>query len=215
MSNSDTAMRVAGSWLSIGALLLAAALAFHGPPSPVMTEQMQIIAEGSTRWSIVHWAAAAALSSFAIAGLIVLASGSRLTAGWATMTAWAVLSVGALWTMTTAVAEATAITHVATSGNQELFEAWSKFSEGKANGFAFLALAVATIAAGEARNPDGVKPIWAAWVGSVVAVISFLGWVLGSWIGVGIGGPVWLASSLVMCLWLVWFGLTLARAKAG
>ena len=215
MSKSDTAMRVAGSWLSIGALLLTAALAFHGPPSPVMAEQMQIIAEGSTRWSIVHWAAAAALSSFAIAGLIVLASGSRLTAGWATMTAWAVLSVGALWTMTTAVAEATVITHVATSGNQELFEAWSKFSEGKANGFAFLALAVAAIAADEARNPGGVKPAWAAWIGTVVAVTSLFGWVLGSWFGIGIGGLVWVVSSLVMSLWLLWFGLTLARAKAG
>lgn len=213
MSNSENGPRVAGSWLAIGGVLLAGALVFHGPPSPVMTEQMQIIADGSMRWSAVHWAAAAALSAFAIAGLIVLTSGSRLTAVWTTMTAWAVLTVGALWTLTTAVAEATAIAHIAPTGDETLFAAWWEFAEGKANGFAFLALATAAIAANEVRSPERVVPPWAAWVGAVVAVLSFVGWVVGSWIGIGIGGLIWLASSLVMCLWLVWFGIGLARAE--
>jgi hypothetical protein len=61
--------------------------------------QMQMIADGSLRWSIVHWTAAAALSFFAIAGLVALAAGSRLTQDWWTLSAWAVLPVGALWTV--------------------------------------------------------------------------------------------------------------------
>ncbi len=215
MSNPEIALRASGTWLATGAGLLALALIFHGPPSPVIAEQMQIIAEGTARWSIVHWMAAASLSCFAVAGLIVLTSGSRLTGDWTTISAWAVLAVGALWTMTTAVAEATAVTHAAASNNQELFEAWWKFSEGKANGFAFLALAVAVIAGTEAIDADGATPTWAAWVGTAAAIVSFLGWVLGSWINIGIGGPIWVASSLVMGVWILWFGVTLAREKAG
>ena len=214
-SNSDAALRASGTWLAMGAGLLALALIFHGPPSPSIAEQMQIIAEGTARWSIVHWTAATSLSCFAVSGLIVLTSGSRLTGDWTTISAWAVLVVGALWTMTTAVAEATAVAHAAASNNRELFEAWWKFAEGKGNGFVFLALAVAVIASTEASSADGATPTWAAWVGTAAAVISPLGWALGLWIGIGIGGPIWVASSLVMCVWLLWLGVALAREKAG
>jgi hypothetical protein len=43
------------------------------------------------------------------------------------------------------MAEATAVAHAATSGNQELFEVWWEFSEGKASGFVAFALAVMVI----------------------------------------------------------------------
>jgi hypothetical protein len=97
-------MRTAGYWLALAAFLLAAALAFHGPLAPDFGTQMQHIADGSLRWSIVHWAAAAALSFFAIAGLVALAAGSRLTEDWWTLSAWAALPIGALWTASTAIA---------------------------------------------------------------------------------------------------------------
>lgn len=211
MSYTETRMRVAGAWLAIASLLLAVALAFHGPPAADMGEQLKIIAERANRWAAVHWIASAALSLFAEAGLLVLASGSRLTEDWWTTSAWAVLPVGALWTMTTAVAEATAVTDAAVSGNSAMFEAWWAFSEGKANGFAVLALAVVPIARNEARASDGVVPAWASWVGVVVAVVSFLGWAVWSWLGVGIGSLIWVVSSLIMCLWLQWFGVALMR----
>ena len=50
-------------------------------------------------------------------------------------------------------------------------------------------------------------PIWAAGSVSVAGFLSALGWTLGEHMGVWIGGPVWLISTLVMSLWLVWFGL--------
>jgi len=126
---------VAGSWLALGSLFLAVALVFHGPLATDMDTQMKLIAEGATRWVVVHWAAAAALSLFAVAGLVVLGAASRLTQGWWTTTAWAVLPLGALWTLTTAVAEATAVSGAAVSGNKAMFEAWWAFAEGKATGF--------------------------------------------------------------------------------
>jgi hypothetical protein len=78
---------------------------------------MGVIADGPARWAIIHWASAASLSLFALTGLIMLAARSRLTEAWWTMSAWGVLTVGALWTMTTAVAEATVVSAGAAAGD--------------------------------------------------------------------------------------------------
>jgi hypothetical protein len=141
---------------------IPSSLIFHGPLATEMDTQMRIIADGASRWVVVLWAAAAALSLFAVAGFVVLAAASHLTQGAWTTTAWAVLPVGALWTLTTAVAEATVVAGAAVSGNTAMFEAWWAFSEGKATGFIFLALAVAVIACNETRTPRAT-PVWASW----------------------------------------------------
>jgi hypothetical protein len=213
MSHSDKAMRVAGGWLAIAAVTLALILVFHGPPSPDMGVQMQLIADGSLRWSIVHWGAAASLSCFALAGLIALTAGSRLTQDWWTMSAWAVLPIGALMTVNTAVSEATVVFEAAVTGNRAVFETWWSFAAGMGNGFAAMALAFTFIAANEARQPHGTLFHWAARGASIVGVASFAGWGLGSWFGLPFGGPIWLISSLMMCLWLAWFGISLTRAE--
>ena len=188
MSHTHTGMRVAGGWLAIASLLLGAGLVLHGPIDPDMGQQMQVVADSSTRWAISHWASAAGLSLFAVTGLIVLAAGSRLTEAWWTMSAWAVLAVAT-------------------------FEAWWAFSEGKATGFMFVALAVAAIAGNEARTTRGATPVWASWIAAVAGIGAFFGWALSMWFGVGIGSLVWLASSLTMCLWTLWFGLGLPRTE--
>lgn len=215
MTQAHTGTRVAGGWLAIGAVLLAGALILHGPLAPDLGTQMKTIAEGAGRWVAVHWVAAAALSAFAVAGLVALTAGTRLTQGWSTMSAWALMVVGALWTVTTAVAEATVLAAAAVAGNQPVFEAWWRFAEGKANGFAFLALAVAVIAANEARLPRAASPAWASWLATVAGVAAFAGWVVGAWLRIGAGSLVWVVCSLVMCLWLLWFGVGLLRADPG
>ena len=213
MSHSHTGMRVAGGWLATASLLLAGGIVLHGPIHPDMGHQMQVVADSSTRWAISHWASAAGLSLFAVTGLIVLAAGSRLTEAWWTMSAWAVLAVGALWTMTTAVAEATVVADAAASGNVATYETWWAFSEGKATGFMFVALAVDGIAGNEARTTRGAMPVWASWIAAVAGIGAFSGWALSMWFGVGGASRVWLASSFTMCLWTLWFGLGLARTE--
>lgn len=218
MSHSETGTRAAGAWLAIASALLATAFVFHGPLQATIGEQMTVIAEGSARWIVVHWAAAASLSLLAVTGLLVLTARSRLTeSGW-TMSAWAVLVIGALWTVSTAVAEATTMAGAATSGNEAIFRAWWQFAEGKASGFVFLALAVALIAGHEARGAQRATPAWAAWIAVAAGAGSFVGWAMSMWLGIPIGGLVWVVSSLVMCLWLLWFGVALAlkpnRARA-
>lgn len=215
VSDAETGVQVAGAWLALGSLLLAASLALRPPPSPDLGEFMASIAESAALWVAVHWAAALALTMLVIAGLLMLTAGSRLTRAWWTISAWAVLVVGALWVTTTAVAEATVITTAAVAGDTATFEAWQIFAEGKAVGFGFLAAAVAVIAVNEARSALSITPAWAAWIGAVAAVAAFIGYVvLGLVLGVAIGGPIWLVSTIVMSLWTFWFGAGLARSES-
>lgn len=205
---------VAGSWLAVASFLMIVVLVGHGPISPDLDEQMRRIAGRVTRWTVVHWIAAASLSLYVVTGLLVLTARSRLTRSWGTLTAWAVLTVGALWTMTTAVAEATAVVGAVAAGNTESFEAWWAFAEGKATGFAVLALAVTVIAGNEARSPERAGPAWPTWVGMAAGVGSFFGWALGMWVGIAPASLVWVASSVVMSVWTLWFGIGLMRTAA-
>ena len=215
LSRAETTVRAAGAWLAAGSLLLVVSLALHPPPSPVPAEFMAIIAENATLWTAVHWGAALALTMLVIAGLLVLTAGSRLTETWWTMSAWAVLVVGALWVSTTAVAEATTIATAAAAGDAATFEAWQLFAEGQGIGFGFLAAALAAIAADQARSAIPITPPWAAWIGAVAAVAAVVAYVvLGAVLGIAIGAPIWLAATIVMGLWTFWFGVALARSES-
>lgn len=215
MRGMNGRVRIGGTWLAVASGLMIATLVLHGPIAPDLNDQMMRIAARPTMWVVAHWIAAAGLSIYAVAGLLVLTSESRLTAGWWTTTAWALLPVTALWTLTTAVAEATAVTDAVNSGNAEMFAAWWAFAEGKATGFAFLALAIAVIAGNEAQSTDGVTPAWVAWMAMVAGVASFTGWALGMWFGIGVGNLLWLATSILMSVWIVWFGVALTRSPVG
>ncbi len=213
MQHTNTAVRVAGTWLAIASSLLIAALVVHGPLAPDLGDQMKDVAGRATAWSAIHWVSAASLSLYVVTGLIVLTSGSRLAAGWWTMTAWAVLTVSALWVMTTAVVEATVVTNAAVAGARETFEAWWAFAEGKASGIAFFALAVAVISGSEAQSSERAVPAWSAWIAMVAGVASFAGWALGRWFGVDLGNLLWVASSVLMSVWTLWFGVALMRSR--
>ena len=206
---SGTAIQTAGGWLAAASLLMIAVFALHGPLAPDLGEQMTRISAAPDRWRVAHWFAAAALSFYAMTGLLVLSAGSRLTISGAARSAWAMVSIGALWTLTTALAEATAVTAAAIEGRQEAFETWWAFAEGKATGFAFVALAVAVIAWHEFRSSDPATPRWAAGVGAVAGVASFAGWALGMWMEVAAGSLLWVVASMVMSAWTFWFGLRL------
>jgi hypothetical protein len=211
--HASLAARTAGGWLAAASLLMVAVLALHGPIAPDMGEQMTRISHAATRWRVAHWMAAASLSLYAVTGLLVLTSASRLTRSAWTLTAWAVVVVGALWTVTTASAEATVVTQEVISGSRETFEAWWAFAEGKASGFVFVALAVAVIAAHEARSPERATPRWSAHLATALGVASFVGWALGMWLGVRIGSLLWVASSMLMSVWTLSFGVGLMRSR--
>jgi hypothetical protein len=213
MTSDQTGLRAAGAWLAAASLLLASALVFHGPLHPDLEVQMMHIGQSASRWAAVHWTAAAALSCFAIAAVLVLVSRSRLTSTGQTISAWAVVLVGALWTLTTAVTEVTVIPDLAASRDLAKFRAWWSFAEGHGNGFSMLAVAVAVIAWNEYRDPRRLLPKWSAGIGAGAGLASFAGWALGVWLNVGPANLVWLIASGVMCLWLAWLGTVLARTS--
>lgn len=215
MAHPNQALRTGGVWLAAASTLMLVVFLLHGPIAPDLEDQMAKIADAAVRWAVVHWTAAAALSLFAVSGLIVLTSHSRLTESFWSISAWALLTVGALWTVTTAVAETTVVADAAASGSTETFQAWWAFSEGKGNGFAFLALAVAVIAGGEARSAASVMPAWSAWIAVAAGAASFAGWALGMWFEIRFGSLVWVVSSIVMSLWTLWFGIVLTRSQVG
>jgi len=193
----------AGIWLSLGAGLLFAALLLHGPLSPDLAVQKERIADGHARWALVHWSAAVALFLMSGAGFLRLAAPAELRDPPVLQSAWVVMALGALMTCTTAVAEAAVVSEVARAGSPELFRIWWSFSGGMANGFFALALAVATIALSGAPQ----MPRWTSITGAVAGIGSAAGWSLGQQMGVEMGGPIWLISTLAMCLWLAWYGL--------
>lgn len=213
MSHAENRIHAAGTCLAVASFLMISVFAFHGPIAPELADQMTRIAGGAVRWFVVHWMAAAALSLFAVSGLLVLTSQSRLAGGPWTAAAWAIFAVGALWTVTTAVAEATVIADAAAAGLTERFEAWWAFAEGMGSGFAALALAAVIVAGNEARSLARATPPWAAWTAAAAGAASFMGWALGMWFGIGIGNFVWLVSSILMTAWLFWFGLGLTRFR--
>jgi hypothetical protein len=69
---------------------------------------------------------------------------------------------------------------------------------------------VAVIAANETRAARAI-PVWASWMAVVAGVASFVGWILGMWLEIAPGNLIWVVSSLVMCMWTLWFGIALAR----
>jgi hypothetical protein len=214
MKHKSAATQAAGAALALGAVMMVITFLIHGAPEPDIADMMAVIATETLRWHIAHWVAAVGLSLFAMAGIIMLAGRTRLTETPVTVFAWAVLPIGALWTTMTAVAETTAVTHAAIVGDKATFAAWWAFSEGQANGFAAVALAVAVIAGNEMRTGGKATPAWAAGVAVFAACSSFAGWGLWSWADFGFAAPIWVISSILMCLWLLWLGTALVRVES-
>jgi hypothetical protein len=205
--NEKQITKPAGVWLAGGTLLLATALIFHGPPDADLSVQMQNIADGHDRWAAVHWTAAVALFLISSASFLNLATNAAVSNSPLLSSAWVVMALGALTTFSTAVAEASVVAVAADRGDTAAFMTWWAFASGMGNGFWALALATALVAYCDAREEGGILPRWAATSGVAFGILSAIGWTLGEQLAIDIGGPIWLISSLLMCLWLAWYGL--------
>ena len=211
-SNTDARIQVGGAWLSIGAIALIASLLLHAQPSPVPNEFMSNIAAEPVQWMIAHWLGALSSTLFVIAGLIILTTHSRLTHRWWSVTAWAVVIVGSLWITSTALIEATVGLSAAVDGDVATFVEWQLFGQALALAFVGVAPALAVIAYNEARNGPETTPVWASWIGAAAGIVAAAAFALVIGMGVSMAGIVWIPTTIVMSLWIVWFGLSLARS---
>lgn len=211
-SSVDTRIRVGGAWLAIGAIAFIVSLLLHAQPSPDPNEFMANIAAAPTQWMVAHWLAAISASLFVIAGLIILTTTSRLTHNWWTVTAWAVVIVGSLWIVSTALIEATVVTTAAVEGDTATFVEWQLFGQALASAFVAVAPALALVAFNEARNGPETTPVWASWIGAAAGVVAGVAFVLVLGVGIAVAGLIWITSTIVMSLWVLWFGVALARS---
>lgn len=211
-AQTDTRIRAGGAWLAIGAIAFIASLLLHAEPAPDPAGFMANIAAAPTQWVIAHWLAAIAATLFVIAGLLVLTADSRLTQQWWTVTAWAVVTVGSLWIVSTALIEATVVTAAAVGGDTATFVEWQRFGQALAMAFVALTPAVALIALNEARTGPATTPVWASWLGAIAGLVAGVAFALLVGVGVAMAGIVWIPATLVMSVWVGWFGVSLARA---
>lgn len=211
-SKAVTRIRVGGAWLAIAAIAFIASLLLHARPSPDPNEFMANIAAAPTQWMIAHWVAAISSALFVIVGLIMLTTDSRLTDKWWTLTAWAVLIVGSLWIMSTALIEATVVTVAAVEGDTATFVEWQLYGQALALSFVLVSPALASIAYNEARNGPETTPVWASWIGVLAGIVAGLAFFLLIAIGIPMAGVVWIPTTILTALWVLWFGVSLARS---
>lgn len=211
-SKTASRIRVGGAWLAIAAIAFIASLLLHARPSPDANEFMANIAAAPTQWMVAHWLAAISSSLFVIVGLLMLTTDSRLTDKWWTVTAWAVVIVGSLWIISTALIEATVVTAAAVDGDTATFVEWQLFGQALASAFVAVAPALALIAYNEARNGPETTPVWASWIGAAAGIVAAVAFALIIGLGLSMAGIVWIPTTIVMTLWVLWFGASLARS---
>ena len=198
--------KVAGLWLAFGGLLLAIVLPVHGPINSDLSVQMSHIAEGYGKWSVAHWLAFVSLIALTGAGLMFTIETALGRGMGAPLWAWVLFALGSFVTVVTAVTEATAISTAAESGDFESFVIWWQFASGFGNGFMLVGLATIFIAWSAGKNATKTVPVWSCKLAAAVAVASVVGWIMNQHFGIEIGGLIWFASTLLMSLWLAWFG---------
>lgn len=205
-SGSFRTRRIGGVWLAMGGLILAAILPVHGPTHADLSVQMQHISDGHGLWAAVHWLAALALILISGAGFIFVVETLIKSRKGSPVSAWLFLAIGSLLTVGTAVTEATAISAAANNDDLEGFVTWWSFASGLGNGFMLVAFSASAIAFANARADRPPIAVWLCWIGAFVALLSAIGWILGQHLRLPAGGPLWFVSTLLMALWLAWFG---------
>lgn len=174
MTREQVGLQAAGAWLAGASILLVLTLVFHGPLHPDLSVQMTRIGASASRWAVVHWTAAAAFSAFAIAAVLVLVSPSPLVGTAKTISAWAVILVGALWTLTTAVAEVAVIAWNEYRRPQRLVPKWSA---GVGTGAGLASCAGWVLGVWFGVGPaiilwlvgSGIMSAWLAWLGILLS----------------------------------------------
>lgn len=211
----DNRTRVGGAWLAIGAILSLSGLLLHPLTSPEPSEVMAAIAAAPTQWMAAHWLSVIGASLLVIGGLIVLTTDSRLIDKWWTMTAWAVVILASIGIGTAGLVEAAVSTAAALEGDTATFEAWWVFALAIAPAFGVMEIALGVVAYNEARNGAETTPVWASWIGALAGLSAAVAYAL-LLLGIApmVTGILFFAATIVLFLWVLWFGVALARTEA-
>jgi hypothetical protein len=206
------AAQAGGYVLALAGVLVAIGLIFHPLPSGGFEEKPSVLAE-TWWWGAIHVAIALGFVFCVLGGLLVLISGSALTAHWTGALSWGALTVGMIFFTGVPLVNAYVMhflsDHAAKGEDPLLFDAFNKLLVGYGwLGNPLFLLSLTGIALLELKHRTLALPRWLAVLGVICALFSGLRGI-GSATGLYFLEPFVLAN-IPAFLWLGSYGLRIA-----
>lgn len=205
-----TARLTAGWSLAIGAFLMVAGGAVHGPHAPTAGEQMAIVADGATFWRVSHGLSMYGLVGIATGALALLVGRTRLTDRRSTFAAWTALAVVVPILSLLILVEYSVVPMFAEAGDVGAFDVWQTFAvTGLSHLSPVVYLALSLVAVDQIRRADRVTHSWAAGVAVVTATAGTVGAVGVGVLNVASLGPLLGVGGVLTFAWVLLFGVGL------
>jgi len=205
------AARAGGYVLAVAGLLVAVGLSLHPLPRGGFDEQPSQLA-GTPWWGAIHAAIAIGFVLCVLGGLLYLMAGGPATRGWVAALAWGALTVGMIYFTGVALVNGWVMHPLALVAGQEpvLFDAMNHLVVGFGwLGNPLFLAGLTGVAVLEIRDPATDMPRWLAYVGAVLALLSW-GRGVGSATGLYFLEPL-IFANVPAFLWLGYYGLLSAR----
>ena len=207
------AAEAGGNVLSLAGLLVAIGLVFHPMPSGGFAEHASQL-QNTPWWGAIHVAIAMGFVLCVLGGLLMLIAGGIMTRRWTSALCWGAVTVGMIYFTGVSLINGWVMHAIAprAAENQLLFDSMNDLLVGYGwlgNPLFLIGLTGITIL--ELRYHEIGMPRWLAWVGVIVALLSW-GRGIGSATGLYFLEPLIIAN-IPAFLWLSYYGV-LARRMA-
>jgi hypothetical protein len=211
------AARAGGYVLALAALLVAIGLVFHPVPAGGFEERPSVLAN-TPWWGPIHIAIAAGFVLCVLGTLLLLVAGGDLTRPWPAALSWGAMAVGMVFFTGVALINGWVMHFLTARGaptsDPLLYDAFNRLllGYGWLGNPLFLA-GLTGVAVLEVHSPTVAMPRALAWLGLVVAVLSW-GRGIGSATGLYFLEPL-IFANVPAFLWLGYYGLRVAVNAQG
>lgn len=209
---SPDAARAGGYVLAVAGLLVAVGLLFHPVPAGGFEERASVLAN-TPLWGPIHIAIAVGFVLCLLGSLLVLVAGGELTHPWPAALSWGATAVGMVFFTGVALINGWVMHFLTTRGaptsDPLLYDAFNRLLLGYGwLGNPLFLFGLTGVAILELRHHTVRMPVPLAWVGVVVAVLSW-GRGIGSATGLYFLEPL-IFANVPAFLWLGYYGLRIA-----
>lgn len=209
---SDAA-RAGGYVLALAAVLVALGLVFHPVPAGGFEEKPSVL-QNTPWWGPIHIAIAAGFVLVVLGSLLMLVAGGRTLRPWTRALSWASMMVGMVFFTGVALVNGWVMHYLTSRGapasDPLLYDAFNRLLVGYGwLGNPLFLAGLTGVAYLEARSTSHTMPRWLAWLGLVVAVLSW-GRGIGSATGLYFLEPL-IFANVPAFLWLGYYGWRLAH----
>jgi hypothetical protein len=207
------AARAGGYVLALAGILVALGLVFHPVPAGGFEEKPSVLMN-TPWWGPIHIAIAAGFVLVVLGSLLMLLAGGRTLRPWTRALSWACMMVGMTFFTGVALVNGWVMHYLTQRGaptdDPLLYDAFNRLliGHGWLGNPLFLA-GLTGVAYLEVRSSSDTMPRWLAWLGLVVAVLSW-GRGIGSATGLYFLEPL-IFANVPAFLWLGYYGWRLAR----